>query len=169
VTALAGALEAPSAHGLKAAFGGFPSGVAAICAEVGGTATGFVVSSFSSGVSMDPPYVLFSVQHSSSTWPTLRTAERIGVSILGADHEHICRRLSAKDQLQRFVDVETMTTDRGAILIAGSRVMLECAVVSTSPAGDHDVVVLGIERLAVAAAVEPLVYLAGRYRGLVAS
>ncbi len=66
---------------LRAAFGRFPSGIAALCAEVDGGRHAMVVTSFSVGVSFNPPIVMFSVQNSSSTWPRLRASDRIGVSV----------------------------------------------------------------------------------------
>jgi flavin reductase (DIM6/NTAB) family NADH-FMN oxidoreductase RutF len=67
---------------LRQAFGRFPSGIAALCAQIDGTPNGIVASSFTVGVSMEPPLVMFAVQNTSRTWPVLRGADRIGVSIL---------------------------------------------------------------------------------------
>ena len=66
---------------LKEAFGVFPSGVVAVAAEVGGALVGLAASSFTS-VSIDPPLVQFSVANTSKTWPVLRRAEHLGVTIL---------------------------------------------------------------------------------------
>ncbi|KAF0960256.1 hypothetical protein MLGJGCBP_06648 [Rhodococcus sp. T7] len=68
---------------LRSTLGSFPSGIAALCAAVDDESVGLVATSFSVGVSYDPPLVLFSIQNSSQTWPRLRTAQRLGISILG--------------------------------------------------------------------------------------
>ncbi len=158
-------LIAPSEDSLKAAFGGFPSGVAAICAMVDGEPQGFVVSSFSSGVSFDPPLVLFSVMNSSATWPVLRDAPQLGVSVLASSHHLIGRQLASKSG-NRFQDVPVVETDDGALFVAGAPVSFECSVVSEIPAGDHLVVLLQITRLASNTGSEPLIYHAARFRTL---
>ena len=54
-------------NALRQAFGRFPSGIAALCAEIDGAPQGIVASSFTVGVSMDPPLVMFAVQNASRT------------------------------------------------------------------------------------------------------
>ena len=71
---------------VREAFGHFPSGVAAIAAVLDGKPQVIVASSFSVGVSLDPPLAAFFVQKSSSTWALLSRASRLGVSILSAEH-----------------------------------------------------------------------------------
>lgn len=68
---------------LREAFGHFPTGVVAIAAEIDGTRTGLAASTFVP-VSLDPPLVAFCVQNSSTTWPNLRGAPRLGISVLGS-------------------------------------------------------------------------------------
>lgn len=148
---------AADAAELRAAFGRFPSGIAALCAEVGGEKHGFVASSFSVGVSFDPPLVLFSVQNTSGTWPRLRQARRIGVSVLGRGHAEACRQLASRSG-DRFVGVDVTTTETGAILLHGSAVWMECEVMSETPAGDHRIVLLEVKELRVDSDMEPLVY-----------
>ncbi len=142
---------------LRAAFGRFPSGIAALCAEVGGEKLGFVASSFSVGVSFDPPLVLFSVQNTSTTWPRLREASRIGVSVLGRDHADACRQLASRGG-DRFSGLDIATTETGAVLLNGSAVWMECEIMSENPAGDHKIVLLAVKELKVDRDMEPLVY-----------
>lgn len=151
---------------LRSAFGRFPSGVAALCAELDGEPIGLVASSFTVGVSMDPPLVLFAVQNSSTTWPELRTAERIGVSVLGREHDLACRQLASTVKESRFRGVATHVTDSGALFIDASPLWLECEISSESPAGDHQVVVLEVKALQMDAEVEPLVFHGSAFRRL---
>ena len=72
---------------LRHVFGAFPSGVAAVAALVGGVPVGIAASSFTS-VSLDPPLVSLCVAHTSTTWPLLRGADRLGVSILGEAQDY---------------------------------------------------------------------------------
>ncbi|WP_077222875.1 flavin reductase [Rathayibacter sp. VKM Ac-2630] len=63
---------------LRAAFGLHPSGVAALIAQVDGIPVVLVASSFTVGVSADPPLVSVAVQRTSTSWPLLRRARSIG-------------------------------------------------------------------------------------------
>ena len=170
------ALEPVDSHGLetissdpgdiRSAFGKFPSGVAALCAEIAGEPTGLVASSFSVGVSYEPPLVLFSVQNSSTTWPVLRQGERIGVSILGSDHGRECYQLASRKG-DRFANIDTRTTDLGALFVEGSSLWLDCEIYSETPAGDHTIVLLEVKSLKVSDDRDPLIYHSAAFRSLV--
>ncbi|WNM26902.1 flavin reductase family protein [Demequina capsici] len=155
----------PTPDTLKAAFGAFPSGVAALCAEVDGMRRGLAATSFTVGVSFDPPLVVCSVQNTSTTWPHLRTATRIGVSVLGAGHESVCLEL-AKRAEDKFANLSSVSSGSGAVFIAGAPVWLECSVVTETPVGDHTLVVLKVDALSVLPEQDPLVYHAKQFRRL---
>ncbi|NEW58792.1 flavin reductase family protein [Nocardia cyriacigeorgica] len=70
--------------GLRREFANFPSGVVAVCARVDGVPHGMAVATFVP-VSLDLPLVSFCVQNTSSTWPRLTTASRLGLSLLAID------------------------------------------------------------------------------------
>ncbi len=151
---------------IRSAFSRFPSGVAALCATVDGKAVALVASSFQVGVSLEPPLVLFSVQNSSTTWPTLKQAPRIGVSILGRDHDLVCRQLASKDKTVRFEGIRTHRLEDDEIYLDDAAVWMECAVWSEMPAGDHHIVVLEVLSLRSHDEVEPLVFHGSTFRGL---
>src|SRR5689334_9351603 len=85
----------PHPAALRRVFGAFPTGVTALAALVDGQPVGLAASSFTS-VSLDPPLVSVCLAHSSTTWPLLRRATRLGVSVLAAHQEHFGRQLSAR-------------------------------------------------------------------------
>lgn len=143
---------------LREAFSGFPCGVVAIAAVVGGQPQVLVASSFTVGVSQDPPLVMFAAQHTSSTWPVLAEAPRLGISVLGDAYADRTRQLAAKDRAARLDGITTTTTDTGAVLVHHAPIWLECSVFATHPAGDHDIVVLRVEELAVEFDHAPLVW-----------
>jgi len=153
---------------LRQAFAGFPCGVAALAAMVDREPTVLVASSFTVGVSQDPPLVAFAVQRSSSTWPELARAEAIGVSVLGEIHAPVTRQLAARDKSGRFAGIEYAESDRGAIFLPGAPVWLECTVAHTYPAGDHDLVVLRVEGLEHDFEHRPLVWHRSGFATLVA-
>jgi flavin reductase (DIM6/NTAB) family NADH-FMN oxidoreductase RutF len=151
---------------LRETFGHFPCGVAALSAEVDGTREVLVASSFTVGVSMEPPLVMFAVQNSSTTWPTLRRASSIGISVLAEEHGGLCRQLASKDKANRFTGVAAHTTGAGAVLVADSSVSLECRIHAEYPAGDHTVVLFEVTALHADRAIEPLVFHGSRFRTL---
>ena len=71
---------------LRRVFGAFPTGVTALAALVDGEPVGMAASSFVA-VSLDPPLVSFCPAISSKTWPRLRRAARLGISVLGGAQE----------------------------------------------------------------------------------
>ncbi|WP_028651672.1 flavin reductase family protein [Nocardioides halotolerans] len=125
---------------LRAAFGTFPSGVVAVAAEVDGQLTGLAASSFTS-VSLDPPLVSFSVANTSKTWPDLRRAAHLGLTVLAAGHGEVCRRL-AGPVAHRFDDVAVTSSEDGAVTLDEGLARFDCTVYREVEAGDHTIVIL---------------------------
>lgn len=125
---------------LRQAFGVFPSGVVAVAAEVDGTLVGLAASSFTS-VSLDPPLVSFSVARTSRTWPDLRRADHLGLTVLADHHDQVCRQLAGPVD-QRFDGVPVSLTDHGAVLLDEGLARFECSIYREVEAGDHVLVLL---------------------------
>lgn len=153
---------------IRKCFSRFPSGVAAMAAEVDGEKQVLVASSFTVGVSLDPTLVMFAVQKTSSTWPLLARAERLGISILSDGQGGLCRQLAGKDRAQRFADVDTETTGQGAVRISDATLWFDCSIYAVHPAGDHDVVLCEVHSMEAREDVEPLVFQDSRFRHLAA-
>lgn len=151
---------------LRQTFGHFPSGVAAIATEVDGNREVIVASSFSVGVSLDPALALFSVQKSSSTWPKIAGANTIGVSILNADQDELCRQLAGRDRDARLRGVDFNTLGNGAILIDDAAAWFECSIYAVHEAGDHDVVIFEIHDLGMDPDTAPLVFHGSRFTSI---
>jgi flavin reductase (DIM6/NTAB) family NADH-FMN oxidoreductase RutF len=130
---------------LQEALTHFPAGVVALSAMVEGERQVLIASSFSVGISYEPPLALFSVQKSSSTWPNIKDAPLIGVSVMGEDHNPICRQLASRDKSKRFNGVETFSGDRDDLYISGSPLWLTCSIYQEVDAGDHILILLKIE------------------------
>lgn len=125
---------------LREAFGIFPSGVVAVAAEVDDVPVGLAASSFTS-VSLDPPLVSFSIRTASKTWPDLRRASRLGVTIL-ADHHGAFARQLAGDPEHRFDNVALLLGPGGAITLPDGLAQFDTTIYREVEAGDHTVVLL---------------------------
>ncbi|MER7008429.1 flavin reductase family protein [Dactylosporangium sp. NPDC000555] len=141
---------------LRRVFGAFPSGVTAVAALVDGAPVGLAANSFTS-VSLDPPLVSVCIARTSTTWPTLRRADRLGVSVLAAHQEHLGRQLSLRGG-DRFSGVTWRATRGGEILLDGACAWLDCSIEREIPAGDHDIVLLSVHALDADRSVPPLVF-----------
>lgn len=149
---------------LRRVFGAFPSGIAAVAALVASEPVGIAASSFTS-VSLDPPLVSFCIAHTSTTWPALQTASRLGVSILSAEQEHAGRSLAGR-AADRFAAVSWRATEQGAVMLNGAGAWFETSVEQQVRAGDHDIVVLRVHELDAHHDISPLVFHASQFRRL---
>lgn len=149
---------------LRQAFSLFPTGVVAVAALVDGKPVGFAVNSFTS-VSLDPALVGICIANSSTTWPQLAGATRLGLSILGSGQGALCRSLSARG-IDRFADIRWRAEGEGAVFIEDAALWLECEVRSSFPGGDHEVVLLEVHGSELFPDVAPLVFHQSKFREL---
>jgi flavin reductase (DIM6/NTAB) family NADH-FMN oxidoreductase RutF len=127
---------------LRNAFSAFPSGVVAVAGLVDGVPVGLAASSFTS-VSLDPPLVSFSVANTSSTWPVLRRADHLGLSVLASHHDDVCRQLAGPAE-KRFERLQVRVGDGGAVLLDDAVATFECSIDREVEAGDHTLVLLAL-------------------------
>jgi len=125
---------------LREAFGIFPTGVVAVAAEVDGRLIGLAASSFTS-VSLEPPLVSINLAISSKTWPDLRRAAHVGVTILAEHHGDVCRQLAGAVE-HRFDGVPVRVNDDGAVLLEEGLARFDCSIYDEVEAGDHVLVLL---------------------------
>ncbi|WP_328476161.1 flavin reductase family protein [Actinoplanes sp. NBC_00393] len=125
---------------LRQAFGVFPSGVVALAASVDGELVGLAASSFTS-VSLDPPLVSVSIARTSKTWPDLRRAAHLGVTVLAAHHGALCRQLAGPVE-HRFDGVRASVTEAGAVTVDDGLAHFDCSIYREVEAGDHVIVLL---------------------------
>ena len=149
---------------LRRVFGAFPTGVIALCAELDEVPIGMAASSFTS-VSMDPPLVAVCVQNTSRTWPALRLASRLGISVLSVGQQHACQGLSAKEG-DRFAGVAWTTTEHGAVFIEDAAALFDASITDELAVGDHTIVVLAAHAVHIDPERAPLIFHASRLRRL---
>jgi len=152
---------------LRGAYGRFPSGVTAVCGLVGGQPAGIAASSFTA-VSLDPPLVSVCVATTSTTWPVLRRASSLGVSVLAEDQGPVARALASKTP-DRFASVDWVAEPSGSVFVEGAALWLECRIVRQVAAGDHVIALLEVDRLSRHAVVPPMVFHASTFTSLAKS
>jgi flavin reductase (DIM6/NTAB) family NADH-FMN oxidoreductase RutF len=153
---------------LREAFGVFPSGVVAVAAEVDGVRTGLAASSFTS-VSIDPPLVQFSVANTSKTWPDLRRATHLGLTVLADHHGDVCRQLAGPVD-HRFDGIEVSVSDHGSLFLDEGLARFDCTVYREVEAGDHTIVLLQLHAVEQASDVSlPLVFHRSGFAGVAAT
>ncbi|MCU1473028.1 flavin reductase family protein [Amnibacterium sp.] len=165
MTSLLPPYEADLRH-LRRTFASIPSSVVAVLAEADGVLHALVASTFTVGVSGVPPLVSLAVQRTSQTWPLLRTARSLGISVFAANQESLVRQLSSPERQNRFHGVPIRSTGSSARFIAGAVAWFECSLWNEVPAGDHTVALLEVHALGADAETEPLVFHSSEFRGL---
>ncbi|GAA1594105.1 flavin reductase family protein [Actinoplanes couchii] len=141
---------------LRQAFGDFPSGVVAVAAIVDGNPVGLAASSFTS-VSLEPPLVSVSIANTSKTWPDLRRADHLGVTVLAEHHGPVCRQLAGPVG-RRFDDVPLLVTAEGAVTVSDGLARFDCTVYREVEAGDHTIVLLRLHAVDHGTFGAPLVF-----------
>jgi flavin reductase (DIM6/NTAB) family NADH-FMN oxidoreductase RutF len=141
---------------LRKAFGVFPTGVVAVAAEVEGRLLGLAASSFTS-VSLAPPLVSFSIANVSRTWPDLRRAVHLGITVL-ADHHGAAARQLAGPVETRFEGLEVASNGDGAVTLADGLAQFDATIYREVEAGDHTIVLLRLHAVEHADHAQPLVF-----------
>lgn len=157
----------PGPDDFRAVFRRHPAGVAVVALADGTGPVGFTATSVIS-VSADPPLLAFSVAGTSSSWPALREADTVAVSLLTADQADVSR-VFATSGADRFAAVPWTRLATGEPVIDGASAWLRARVLQRLPVGSSHLVTA--EALAAWSGDddtrEPLVYHDRAYRRLV--
>ena len=127
---------------LRHAMRRWATGVSVVTAAHENVRHGMTVSSFTS-LSLDPPFIMVSLENTTRTFELVRSSQTFGVTILSADQEAISN-LFANSQTElgsRFADLETFSLTTGAPFLKGGLAFFDCRVVTTLPAGTQTVFV----------------------------
>ena len=157
--ALAGSSE------VRDVFRRYAASVGALCAMVDGEPVGIVATSLAVGISYNPPIITFSIRKASTTWPKLRQAPHIGVSVLAENQGAVCRQISGP-AAERFSDCGLHESPEGAVFVKDSMTWILCTVVDEIDCGDHAIVVLKLIEVGLDREAAPLIYLDGQFHGL---
>jgi flavin reductase (DIM6/NTAB) family NADH-FMN oxidoreductase RutF/predicted ester cyclase len=138
----------------------FVTGVTVVTAiDASGAPRGLAVNSYAS-VSFDPPLVLVCVQKSSSTYPALFEATRLGINVLGSDQREVVDVFASKST-DKFAVTPWHPAPHGSPLITGSAASLEAEIRERFHAKTHTVFIARVTH-AEATDVAPMIYKAGR-------
>jgi 3-hydroxy-9,10-secoandrosta-1,3,5(10)-triene-9,17-dione monooxygenase reductase component len=152
---------------LRRVLGHFPTGVCVVAAFDAETPVGMAVNSMTS-VSLDPPLVLICPAGASMTWPAVRAASGLCISVMASHHEQVSRAFSARGS-DRFERVGWHARAGGPALDEAVA-WLDCRLWAEHPGGDHTIAVCEvIAAESSGRAMAPLVFFRGRYGSFIDS
>ncbi|MGW0551904.1 flavin reductase family protein [Streptomyces altiplanensis] len=135
-------MQTPPPAGIWHTFAAYPTGMALIAAEVDGHDEAMLANSFTS-VSLEPPLVSMAFTHTSTTWPRLRQAQELGITILGESHAALVPqlRMSGPARLDGTVLDHATAQARTLPRAAATFVVRPYRHI---PAGDHELVLFEV-------------------------
>jgi 3-hydroxy-9,10-secoandrosta-1,3,5(10)-triene-9,17-dione monooxygenase reductase component len=146
--------------------GRFATGISVVTALEGSRPHGITVNAFSS-VSLDPALVMVALDRRRYITPIVREAGRYAVNVLGADQQALSdcfAHAPVSPGREAFCGAAWHAGPTGLPLIDGSIATLECTIVETFSAGDHDLFIGRVDSLEQHEEdVAPLLYYRRRY------
>lgn len=130
--------------------GHFVTGVTVVTALAGEGPFGITVNALSS-VSLDPPLVMVALDRRRFLTPIVRTAGRYAVCILSEDQQALSDCFAGEPVepgREAFCGAAWHAGTTGLPLLDGAIATLECTVVETFSAGDHDLFIGRVDVLA---------------------
>lgn len=144
--------------------GCFASGIAIITSRDGDRDVGMTISAFCS-VSLSPPLVLVCIDRNASMHDLLLRHPKLGISIVGSEHEAHTRRFADRNEKRRFEGVPFTRGESSVMLLDDATAQLECQLVSHHEAGDHTIFLAEVEYGRMGES-RPLLHFGGRYAEL---
>jgi 3-hydroxy-9,10-secoandrosta-1,3,5(10)-triene-9,17-dione monooxygenase reductase component len=149
--------------------GRFATGVTVVTTLDEGLPQGITVNALSS-VSLNPPLVMVALDRRRFITPMVRQLGRYAVNVLGEGQQALSdcfAHAAVKPGREDFCGAAWHEGTTGLPLIDGAIATLECTVVETFSAGDHDLFIGRVDTLDdggdAAAALGPLLYFRRRY------
>ena len=156
----------PRPDEFRLVMGHFATGITVVTTFDGERPQGITVNALSS-VSLDPPLVMVALDRRRFITPMVRGAGRYAVNVLGADQQALSdcfAHAPVSPGREDFCGAGWRPGPTGLPLIDGSIATLECTVVETFTAGDHDLFIGQVDSLEQhREGVAPLLYFRRRY------
>ena len=146
--------------------GRFATGVSVVTAFEGERPQGITVNAFSS-VSLEPALVMVALDRRRFITPMVRSAGRYAVNVLGSDQQDLSdcfAHAPVSPGREAFCGARWTHGSTGLPLIEGSIATLECTIIETFTAGDHDLFIGRVDSLQhQRPGIAPLLYYQRRY------
>lgn len=144
--------------------GRFATGVTVVTTRYqNGDVTGMTANAVMS-LSLDPPLVVVSVDKTATMHDALADGQCYAINILARDQEDLSNRFAMPGP-KDFSDLDIQEAESGAPILSGTLGHLDCKLVETLSAGDHDMFVGEILTGALGSG-DPLLYFGGGYWSL---
>src|SRR5690606_22864675 len=98
----------------------------------------------------------------STTWPRIERVGRFCVNILADNQEWLCRRFAMRTE-NKFEGVSHRLSDGGMPILDDVVAWIDCTLHAVHEAGDHFIVLGGVETLDVGRDARPLLFFRGGY------
>lgn len=150
----------------KGAMRRLASGVALVTtADEQGAPFGIAMTAFMS-LSMDPPALLLAINQTASLCAPLLGRGRFAVNILAREQQALCEAFVSAPPSERFGTPDWITGPHGIPVVQSATANILCTVGDARPMGTHMVVQGLVEQVMLeSGAVDPLIYVDGRYGG----
>ena len=106
---------------------------------------------------MDPPLVGFFADKRSKSWARIAEVGAFCVNILSRDQDELCRNFAASKP-DKFADMPHWLTPNGAPVLDAVVAWCECSLEAVYEAGDHDIALGRVTRMAIDRGVSPLLF-----------
>jgi flavin reductase (DIM6/NTAB) family NADH-FMN oxidoreductase RutF len=146
--------------------GRFATGVTVVTTRFGDEVSGMTANAVIS-LSLEPPLVAVSVDKEASMHGYIQEGKCFAINILRLDQEELSNRFAQRGP-KDFSDLNVQIAETGAPILSEALAWLDCRLVNTVAAGDHDLI-LGEPVAGVAAEGTPLLYYGGKYDELVSA
>jgi len=156
--------DAANGRAFRDALGCFATGITIVTVQSSDGPMGFTANSFT-GLSMDPPLVLWSPAKSSSRFAHYATAQHYAIHVLAHNQTDLIQRFIRGGQ--GFEGMSYHHNDEGVPLLPGTLARFDCELHATHDGGDHLIVVGRVLRGTKGTGV-PLLFTQGQYGGFTA-
>ncbi|HEY8868787.1 MAG TPA: flavin reductase family protein [Candidatus Limnocylindrales bacterium] len=150
----------------RAILGHFATGVTVVTTLEGDRPSGITVNALSS-VSLEPPLVMIALDRRRFITPTVRRVGRFAVNVLAEDQHPLSDCFAGAEVTpgrEAFCGATWNRGPTGLPLLDGALANLECTVVQTFSAGDHDLFIGRVDTLAATGrAAGPLLFYRREY------
>src|SRR2546423_10475828 len=156
----------PDSELFRKVMGHFATGVTVVTTLNGDQPQGITVNALSS-VSLDPPLVMVALDRRRFITPTVRRVGRFAVNVLGEGQQALSDCFAGAPVTpgrDDFCGATWQAGETGLPILDAAIATLECAVVGTYSAGDHDLFIAQVDAVSNPADhATPLLYYRRRY------